>query len=201
MASMRARLLLLVAYVASVAVVVRIDRYWNASGYRLSELLRSGSTEAGAALLVFAAVGLVFSAAVVAAGLSNLATRAFFSRPSCGGSCNCQQQRRQKSRHESQNNVDVSVHPTDTTIAGLSIAAIDQPDKPFNQSGAQVFHTKLKSCCFATNPHESVSAYCSQRFLFVDAAVGFTRRRYLHHQNLVAYCSQAIVTTYTFTSG
>ncbi|XP_077544429.1 uncharacterized protein LOC144156328 isoform X4 [Haemaphysalis longicornis] len=117
MASMRARLLLLVAYVASVAVVVRIDRYWNASGYRLSELLRSGSTEAGAALLVFAAVGLVFSAAVVAAGLSNLATRAFFSRPSCGGSCNCQQQRRQKSRHESQNNVDVSVHPTDTTIA------------------------------------------------------------------------------------
>lgn len=114
---MRARLLLLVAYVASVAVVVRIDRYWNASGYQLSELLRSTSTEISATLLVFAVVGLVFSAAVVAAGLTNLASRAFVSRSSCGDSCHCTPQRHDKSRYQNPNNIDVSVHPTDTTIA------------------------------------------------------------------------------------
>uniref|UniRef100_A0A023G2M7 Putative secreted mucin n=1 Tax=Amblyomma triste TaxID=251400 RepID=A0A023G2M7_AMBTT len=112
MANLKARLLLLVAYVVSVAVVVSVERYWNSSGYRLSDLV-SPNNELAAAVLLFAVIGLLFTGVVFAAGLTSLASRALAShRPCCEGGAHC------ASRHqESPNSIDVSVHPTDTTVA------------------------------------------------------------------------------------
>ncbi|XP_050047144.1 uncharacterized protein [Dermacentor andersoni] len=135
MATLKARLLLVVAYVASVAAVVSVERYWHDSGYRFSDLLRRNDYVA-ALLLVFALIGIILSALIVAAGLVNLATRALANH-GCDGSC--QHQRRQHNGNP--NNIDVAVQPTDTTVAAggpalvaphynVSLMHLGQPRQP-----------------------------------------------------------------------
>ncbi|KAH7978490.1 hypothetical protein HPB49_005614 [Dermacentor silvarum] len=104
-------------------------------GYRFSDLL-SRNDYVSALLLVFAVIGIILSALIVAAGLVNLATRTLANH-GCDGSC--QHQRRQHNGNP--NNIDVSVQPTDTTIAAggpalvaphynVSLMHLDQPRQP-----------------------------------------------------------------------
>ncbi|KAL3222349.1 hypothetical protein MRX96_028447 [Rhipicephalus microplus] len=113
MATLKTRLLLVVAYLASVAAVISVEHYWHNSGYQFSDLL-SKNNYVSALLLVFAVIGICLSALIVATGLVNIATRALASN-SCDGSCQHHQQRRQN--YANPNNIDVTVQPTDTTIA------------------------------------------------------------------------------------
>ncbi|XP_075737868.1 uncharacterized protein LOC142777401 isoform X2 [Rhipicephalus microplus] len=136
MATLKTRLLLVVAYLASVAAVISVEHYWHNSGYQFSDLL-SKNNYVSALLLVFAVIGICLSALIVATGLVNIATRALASN-SCDGSCQHHQQRRQN--YANPNNIDVTVQPTDTTIAELPG---HHPRKSFYQSGAEVLQTKL----------------------------------------------------------
>lgn len=117
MVSLKARLLLLVAYVGSVTVVVTIERYWTSSGYRIADFVRLESTDLLIIVLVLAVIGLLFCAFVVLLGLITVANRFFasygqLSRPAA---CNCGD--KLPHRRDDGNAIDVSVHPTDTTVA------------------------------------------------------------------------------------
>ncbi|KAH6945736.1 hypothetical protein HPB50_009731 [Hyalomma asiaticum] len=165
MATLKARLFLIVAYFASVAAVVSVERYWHESGghcidnlsswlavwrktpfksknlaqaisapsshiyfllclsrlagFQFSELL-SRNDYVSAMLVVFAVIGIIFTALIVAAGVVSLATRALANH-GCDGSCPHRDQRRQL--NDNPNNIDVSVQPTDTTVAGALFQA------------------------------------------------------------------------------
>lgn len=126
MGSLKTRLLLLVAYLISVSVVVAVERSWNASGFRLQDLVELESTDLLVVVLVFAVVGVLFCIFVAGIGVVTAGRKVWNEYVATPGTppseqCSCGHQ---KGQREDGNNIDVNVHPTDTTIAAGGSAMV-----------------------------------------------------------------------------